>query len=73
MLNFFLLLINTLERILEKGQFFRSYFVVMADQFSGLDTRANHTRKIFHMCDLQHACCFAHEKDWMIMVQVCMD
>ena len=35
----------------------------MADQFSGLDTRANRTRKIVHMCDLQHACRFAHEKD----------
>ena len=36
----------------------------MADQFSGLDTRANRTRKIVHTCDLQHACRFAHEKDW---------
>ena len=25
--------------------------------------RANRTRKIIHMCDLQHACCFAREKD----------
>ena len=31
--------------------------------FSDLDTRANHTHKIVHMCDLQHACCFAHKKD----------
>ena len=36
----------------------------MADQFSGLDTRANRTRKIVHTCDLQHARRFAHEKDW---------
>ena len=36
----------------------------MADQFSGLDTRANRTRKIVHTCDLQHTCHFAHEKDW---------
>ena len=36
----------------------------MTDQFSGLDTRANHTRKIVHTCDLQHACC-AHENDWV--------
>ena len=48
---------------MKKVQLFLSYFVVMADQFSGLDTRANHTRKIVHTCDLQHACCFAHEKD----------
>ena len=34
----------------------------MADQFSGLDTRANRMRKIVHTCDLQHTCCFAHEK-----------
>ena len=33
------------------------------DQFSGFDMRANRTRKIVHTCDLQHACCFAHEKD----------
>ena len=43
---------------------FLSYFVVMADQFSGLDTRVNHTRKIVHTCDLQHTCCFANKKDW---------
>ena len=36
----------------------------MADQFSGLDTRENRTRKIVHTCDLQHVCRFAHEKDW---------
>ena len=44
-----------------------SYFVVIADQFSGLDTRANHTCKIVHTCDLQHACYFAHEKDCIIV------
>ena len=36
----------------------------MADQFSGLDMRVNRMRKIVHTCDLQHACRFAHEKDW---------
>ena len=37
----------------------------MADQFSGIiDARANRTRKMVHTCDLQHACCFAHKKDW---------
>ena len=45
-----------------------SYFVVMADQFSGLDMCVNHTCKIVHMCDLQHACCFAHEKDKLVML-----
>ena len=50
-----------------------NYFVVMADQFSGLDTRANHTSKIVHMLfcsDLQHTCCFAHKKDWYMWCNV---
>ena len=51
-------------RILKKVQLFLWYFVVMADQFSGLDTRANRTCKIVHTCDLKHACRFAHEKGW---------
>ena len=37
----------------------------MADQFSGLDTCANHTHQIFRTFDLQHTCCFAHENDWV--------
>ena len=32
----------------------------MADQFSGLD-------RLVHMSDLQHACRFAHEKDWIVL------
>ena len=65
MLNFFLLYKYTITNF-EKGQLFLSYFVVMADQFSGLDMCANHTRKIVHTCDSQHACCFAQEKDWAL-------
>ena len=64
MLNFFLLYKYTITNF-ELRQLFLSYFVMMADQFSGLDTRANHTRKIVHTWDLQLVCCFAHEKDWM--------
>ena len=48
----------------KKFKLFLSHFVVMADQFSGLDARVNRMRKIVHTCDLQHTCCFAHEKDW---------
>ena len=40
----------------------------MADQFSGLDMCANRTRNIVHMCDLQHACCFAHKKDCLHLI-----
>ena len=47
MLNFFLC-INTLQRILKNVQLFLSYFVVMADQFSGLDMHAkSFTREIY--------------------------
>ena len=53
---------------MKKGQLFLSYFVVMADQFSGLDTCVNHTHKIVHTCDLQHACCFAHKKDCLVIL-----
>ena len=66
MLNCSLLYKYTITNF-EKSSIVMSCFVVMADQFSGLDTHVNRTRKIVHMCDLQHTCCFAHEKDWITM------
>ena len=48
---------------MKKVLLFLWYFVVMADQFSDVDTRANRTRKIVHTSDLQHTCRFAHEKN----------
>ena len=62
MLNFFLL--YKYNEFRKKFNCPVWYFVVMVDQFSGLDTCANRMRKIVHTCDLQHACHFAHEKDW---------
>ena len=51
---------------MKKVQLFLWYFVVMVDQFSGLDTCAIRMHKIVHTCDLQQACRFAHKKDWYI-------
>ena len=48
MLNFFLLYQYTITNFV-KGQLFLSYFVVMADQFSSLDTCANHTQNRSHL------------------------
>ena len=63
MLNFFLLYKYTITNFEKSSIVPVIYLVVMADQFNGLDTSANRTRKIVHTCNLQHACCFAHKKD----------
>ena len=62
MLNFFLLYKYTITNF-EKSSIVLVIFCCDGGSVSGLDTRANRTRRIVHACDLQHACCFAHEKD----------
>ena len=41
----------------------------MLDQLSDLDMHVNRMRKIVHTCDLQHACRFAHGKDWYVVLK----